>query len=108
MSFVDPPFRFRFREGLYVRSAIQVGCIHDVRGIGVGDEKDCDQNVDHKIHRGDVVIMDDDAVGRLLFGLLLLFFNPFRNWMRSEFHWRDYKPARMSGRLRCQSMNFDC
>jgi hypothetical protein len=49
--------------------------------------------MDNKIHRGNIVVMDDDAIGGLLFGLLFFFFDPFRDWMRSEFHGRDYIPA---------------
>ena len=97
MSFVDAPFGFRFGEGLDVGCTIDVGGIHDVHGIGIRDEEDRDQNVNYEIHGSHIVIMYDDPIGRLLFGLMFLFLDPFRNWTRFEFHWRDYKPALKAG-----------
>ena len=66
-----------------MRGAVEVSRIHDIYCIGVRYGEDRDQNMDDEIHGRDVIVVDDDAVERLLFDTPLFFFDFFGSWFRS-------------------------
>ena len=43
---------------------------HDLDCFRVAEEEDGDEDVGNKVHRCHVIVMDEDAVKRLQFGLL--------------------------------------
>jgi hypothetical protein len=91
MSFVDSPFCFGFRKRLNMRGAVEVSRVHNVNCVGIRYDEDRDQNMDDEIHRRDIIVVNDDAIERLLFGAALFFFDLFRSRIRSKIHGRDYK-----------------
>lgn len=65
MRFLNSLFRFYARQGLDIRRAFDVRDEHDLGGAVVGEEEDLLEHFHYKIHRRDIVVVDDDAVERL-------------------------------------------
>ena len=48
-----------------------MGSVHHLQRAGSSEHEDGQQDVHHKVHGGDIVIVDDDPVGRLCGGFLM-------------------------------------
>src|SRR6266540_6899772 len=59
---------------------------HDLIGPGVRLKKDCFQDLYNKVHRRDIIIMDEDAIEWLEFGLFFLFLNDLNFRCDCYFH----------------------
>ena len=62
MRLANPSLRLGFRQGLNIGVAVKMCAVHHLGGIGAGQQEDGHQNMDHKIYRRDLIVMDDDAV----------------------------------------------
>ena len=51
--------------------AMMMGGVHHLQRAGSSEHEDGQQDVHHKVHGGDIVIVDDDPVGRLCGGFLM-------------------------------------
>lgn len=71
----DALFRFRFGDGLHVGGAVVMGCEHDVGGSVGGEVEDGGEDIYDEVHRGHIIVVDDDAVER--FELSFAFFEDF-------------------------------
>ena len=71
VGFVDAPLRFGFRQNLHDRHAVAMRVEHDLYRFGIAEEENADEDVRHEIHRRYIIVVDEDAVKRLQFDLLV-------------------------------------
>ena len=69
MCFVNPLLRFGLCQRLHIRVAVDVRGHHNFRSAINAEVEDRFEDMHHEVHRRDVVVVDDDFVERLEFGL---------------------------------------
>lgn len=69
MRLVNAFLGFGLCQRLHVGIAVDVRGEHDIGCAVVTEEEDGFENVHDKVHRRDIIVVDDDLVERLEFGL---------------------------------------
>ena len=77
LRFVDAFLRFAFGQDLHNSLPTVVRGKHNLNCVWQQEHKDAAQQVHYEVHRRDIIIVDDDAVERLVGCLLLLIFADF-------------------------------
>jgi hypothetical protein len=71
VSLVDALLRFGLGQDLHHGETLGMRAEHDLDRGGIGEKENGDQDVCDEIHRCHIIVVDQDAVKRLQFGLLV-------------------------------------
>ena len=71
VGFVDAFLRLRLGQDLHDSNALVMSAEHNLDRFGITEEEYGDENMRHKIHGGNIVVMDENAIERLKFRLLV-------------------------------------
>ena len=86
VRFVDAFLRFAPGQDLHDSFTAVMGGVHDSDRIGRQEHKNTVQHMHHKVHRCDIIVVDDDPVQRFVGRFLLLVFADFDVWNWLHFH----------------------
>ena len=99
VCFVDAFFSLGLGQDLHDRHPVVMRVEHDLRRFGIAEKEDADEDVRHEVHRRYIIVVDEDAVKRFQFSLLVG--GDFDGWsgLRVDGHAGDYSITKKSHRL---------
>ena len=102
VSLVDAPARLQPGQSLNVRRAIEMRIVHDRQSVLAREAEYRSQDMHDKVHRGYIVIVNDDSIEGFPERLLCWLIRLLRDELAAQLHGRHYKPAEVSSSKYCQ------